>query len=303
MGMHLENLDLNLLVAIDALLRRRSVTAAAAELHITQSAMSSALKRARLHFEDELFYYDGQRMVPTSFGAELEARIPDLVALLRSLSRMRPANELATLNRHFTVIASDYVAAVYISALTKRLATVAPRVSLSIVPFTQEAIRQFQRGVLDFLIGPDFALTPQYNAEPLFRDRFKCVLWKDNPVLAKGFGSDDFFGSPMVVTNFFLENGKSHFERWLEDQAQEIRVAASLPSFLVLPHYVAGTTNIATVHERLVPHFRGFAELAFVDPPVEVPPIQENLVTAEKHVHDTDAKLLAAVMRTVGREI
>ncbi len=303
MAMHLENLDLNLLVAIDALLRRRSVTAAAEELHITQSAMSSALKRARLHFEDELFYYDGQRMVPTSFGAELEARVPDMVALLRSVSRMRPSNDLATLNRHFTIIASDYVAAVYISALTKRLATIAPHVSLSILPFTQEAVRQFQRGVLDFLIGPDFALTPQYTAEPLFQDRFKCVLWKDNPVLATGFEANDFFRSPMVVTNFFLENGKSHFERWLEEQAQDIRVAASLPSFLVLPHYVAGTANIATIHERLVPHFAGFPDLAFVDPPVDVPMIQEHLVTAEKHHHDSDAQLLARVMREVGRDI
>ena len=301
--MHLESLDLNLLVAIDALLRRRSVTAAAEELHITQSALSSALKRARRHFEDELFYYDGQRMVPTSFGAELEKRIPDMVANLRSLSRMRPTKDLASLNRHFTIIASDYVAAVFVSALTKRLAKIAPHVSLSIMPYTREAIRQFQRGVLDFLIGPDFALEPQYSAEPLFKDRFKCVLWRDNPVLRRGFTAEDLYRSPMVVTNFFLEDGKSHFERWLEQQAQEIRVAASLPSFLVLPHYVAGTTNIATIHERLVPHFAAFPELTFIDPPVDVPAIQEHLVTAEKHLHDTDAQLLAKVMRAVGDEI
>lgn len=301
--MHLENLDLNLLVALDALLRRRSVTAAADELHITQSAMSSALKRARRHFGDELFYYDGQTMTPTAFGATLEQRIPDMVARLRALSRMRPANDLAGLNRNFTVIASDYVAAVYISALSRRLAHVAPHVSLSIVPYTHEAIRQFQRGVLDFLIGPNFALAPGYTAEPLFSDQFICVLWKDNPVLAAGFTAEAFYRAPMVVTNFFLDDGKSHFERWLHEQSHTIRIAASLPSFLVLPHYIAGTANVATIHQRLVPHFAGFADLAFVNPPINVPPLQEYLVTTEKHAHDSDAQMLAAVMRQVGQQI
>jgi LysR family nod box-dependent transcriptional activator len=301
--MHLENLDLNLLVVIDALLRRRSVTAAADELHITQSAMSSALKRARRHFGDELFYYDGQSMTPTAFGATLEQRIPDMVARLRALSRMRPANDLAALQRHFTIVASDYVAAVYISALSRTLAHVAPQVSLTIVPYTHEAIRQFQRGVLDFLVGPNFALERSYTAEPLFADRFKCVLWANNPLLANGFTAEAFYQSPMVVTNFFLDDGKSHFERWLHEQGRSIRVAASLPSFLVLPHYIAGTANIATIHQRLVPNFAGFADLAFVDPPVDVPPLQEYLVTTEKHQHDSDAQMLAKVMRRVGQQI
>lgn len=299
--MHLEKLDLNLLVALDALLRRRSVTAAAQELHITQSAMSSALKRARQHFEDELFHYDGQTMVPTSFGRTLEQRIPDMVTQLRALSRMRSKSDLASLNRNFTIIASDYVAAVYISALTKRLGQVAPHVSLSVVPYATEALRQFQRGVLDFLVGPDFALEASYTARPLFTDRFKCVLCASNPLSRTGFTAEAFFAAPLVVTNFFLEDGKSHFERWLARQARDVRVVASLPSFVVLPHYIAGTPNIATIHERLVPHFAGVPGLAFVDPPIAVPQLQENMVTADKHFYDTDAQLLADVMLEVGR--
>ena len=64
--MHLEKLDLNLLVVIDALLRTESVTTAATELNLTQSAVSSALNRARAHFQDELFFYDGQKMISSS---------------------------------------------------------------------------------------------------------------------------------------------------------------------------------------------------------------------------------------------
>jgi len=301
--MHLENLDLNLLVAIDAILRRRSVTAAAEELHITQSAMSSALNRARQHFENDLFYYDGQAMVPTTFGRELELRIPDMVTQLRGLSRMRSTSDLSSLNRHFTIIASDYVSAVFVSKLTKHLSAIAPNISLSIMPYTREAIRQFQRGVIDFLIGPEFALEAQNSAELLFEDRFKCVLWSENPVVKNGFSADAFYKSPMVVTNFFLENGKSHFERWLQKQVEEVHVVATLPSFVVLPHFVAGTCNIATIHQRLIPHFEANPELTFQDPPVDIPPLKEHLVTAEKHKYDIDAQLLAEVMRNISKTI
>lgn len=301
--MHLEKFDLNLLVAIDAILRRRSVTTAAEDLLITQSALSSALKRARQHFEDELFYYDGHSMTPTAFGETLQERIPSIISELRSLTRLRATSDLRSVSRHFSIIASDYVSAVYISALTKHLAEVAPQVSLSVVPYTREAIRQFERGVLDFLIGPDFALKTDYTAEPLFDDSFECVMCAQNPVLKTGLSEEAFFTAPMVVTNFFLEDGKSHFERWLESHAPDLRVVASVPSFVVLPHFISGTKNIATIHKRLVPHFAAFSELSFVEPPVDIPPLREYLVTTERHKHDSDAQLLVDVMKEVRQKM
>ncbi len=301
--MRLENFDLNLLVAIDAMLRRRSVTAAADELHITQSAMSSALKRARSHFEDEIFYYDGQNMVPTSFGRELEHRIPDMIAQLRALSRMRSGKEIAGIRRCFRIVASDYVAAVYVSELSKHLAEIAPNISLSVAPFTDEAVAQFDRGVIDFMVGPEFALQTHYISEPLFRDEFQCVLWRENPRLQGGFSEEDFYNSPLVLTNFFLGNGKSHFERWLAEQGREIDVTADLPSFVVLPHYVAGTMNVATIHRRLAAQFSSIPDIVFVDPPVQIPSLQEFIVMSNNHHYDKEAQLMAEVMLQVGRRL
>jgi LysR family nod box-dependent transcriptional activator len=302
-AMHLDTLDLNLLVALEALMRLRSVTAAAQEMHITQSAMSSALRRARAHFGDEILYYDGRAMVPTAFGQRLGERIPEMIGQLRTLSRMRPTDSLEALRRQFTLIASDYVSAVFISALSRRLSQLAPNVTLSVVPFTQEAIARFQRGVIDFLIAPDFALMTDYEARPLFRDVFRCVLWRDNPALPHAFTPEAYFTAPQVITNFFLENGNSHFERWLYGLGHPVRVAAALPSFVLLPHYVSGTGNVATIHKRLEPHFAGMEELVFVDPPVTIPPLQEYLVTTAKHHHDLEAQMLEDVMIAVAQEM
>ena len=301
--MHLEKLDLNLLVAIEALLRRKSVTAAAEELLLTQSAVSGALKRARLHFEDDLFFYDGQSMVPTTFGQTLEKQIPEVITQLRGIARMRGTSDLHSLKRCFTFVASDYVSAVFISALSKHLVTVAPSVSLSVMPFTREAVRQFRRGVVDFLIGPNFSVLEGETAEPLFKDNFKCVLWSENEALKTGFTRDDFFRSPMVVTNFFLGNGKSHFERWLDEQTDDVTVAASLPIFVGLPAYIAGTQNLATIHERLIPHFQWSNDLVFIEPPSEIPPLEEFLVTGKKHAFDKEAQLLAEQMHIVAETL
>jgi LysR family nod box-dependent transcriptional activator len=301
--MHLENLDLNLLVAIETLMRRRSVTAAAEERHLTQSALSGALNRARLHFEDDLFFYDGQAMVPTAFGRELEQRIPDVVTQLRALARMRATSNLERLNRRFSIIASDYISSVFLSALSKHLVTVAPNVSLSVIPFNREALLQFKRGIVDFMIGPKFSVEENYAAKPLFEDGFKCVMWRENEALRSGFTAEAYFGAPMVLTNFFLENGKSHFERWLEAQNKNVKVAASLPSFVVLPDFISGTQNVATIHARLVPHFRLADDLVFVDPPVEIPVLKEFLVTNKKHTFDKDAQLLAGAMHDIAHRI
>lgn len=300
--MHLENLDLNLLVAIDALMRHRSVTDAAAEMCISQSALSSALKRARAHFGDEILFYNGQNMVPTAFGSQLEAEVRDVIVPLRMLSRRRAQADISQLDRRFTIIASDYVATVYVAELCKHLARVAPGVSISVVPFTEDSMEQFQRGAIDFLIAPTFALEDGFERQDLFHDTFACVLARDNP-LAERMTEEDFFNAPQVVTEFFLDDGRSHFERWLVERNRPVKVVASLPSFVVLPHYIAGTENVATIHNRLVPHFASIPDLVFVTPPVPIPPLTEHLVANRRNRHDTDATRLRDIMLEVGRAL
>ncbi|MEL6235190.1 MAG: LysR family transcriptional regulator [Pseudomonadota bacterium] len=300
--MHLDNFDLNLLVGIEALMRRKSVTAAAKELHITQSAMSSALKRARRHFADEILYYDGQHMVPTPFGRDLQLLVPEMIASLRALSRMRAEGAIERVERQFTIIASDYVAAVYIAALSRQLARVAPQVSLAVLPFTQESLRRFHAGRIDFLIAPKSA-TIEGEADLLFEDGFRCVLWRDNPVLSAGLTAEAYLSASHILTSFFLEEGKSHFERWLADIGPSVRIVAALPSFVMLPHYVSGTNRVATIHHRLEPHFAAHNDLVFVDTPLPVPPLQEYLVTNPIQRHDTEAMLLRGIMHEVAAKL
>ena len=303
MGMHLEKLDLNLLVAIDALLRTQSVTETAKELNLTQSAVSSALKRARAHFDDEILYYDGQKMCPSPFGLTIAGIVPDMVTSLRALSRMRAVAELSSIKRQFTVLASDYVSAVYLSVLSKELSAIAPGISLAVVPFSEEASDWFARGKIDFLIGPAFALQDSFQRTPLFEDGFQCVLCKDSLAAQKGLSLERFLEAPHIVTNFFVGNGKSHVENWFAEQGFDISIAATLPSFVVLPHYIAGTPNIATIHNRLLQQIGPRDDLVVVDPPFVVPTLTEFLIWQDHQQYDTEAVQMRDAMLAVGQRL
>src|SRR5215813_13766547 len=99
--MHFEQLDLNLLVALDALLRERSITAAGVRVHLTQSAMSGALSRLREFFGDELLVQVGRKMVPTPLGESLEQPVRAILLQVKSTINSLPQFDPATSNRHF----------------------------------------------------------------------------------------------------------------------------------------------------------------------------------------------------------
>ncbi len=113
--MRFKGLDLNLLLAFDALLERRSVTRAAEHMHLSQAAMSSALGRLREFFGDELLVVSGKRMYPTAFAQTLRPQVREFVRQLDLLVSTLPGFDPATSQRAFRLIASDTACASHLS--------------------------------------------------------------------------------------------------------------------------------------------------------------------------------------------
>ncbi len=99
--MHFEQLDLNLLVALDALLTERSITAAGVRVHLTQSAMSGALSRLREFFNDDLLTQVGRKMVPTPLGESLAEPVRQILLQVKAAINAKPGFDPATSRRHF----------------------------------------------------------------------------------------------------------------------------------------------------------------------------------------------------------
>src|SRR5215472_18123748 len=110
--MHFRQLDLNLLVALDALLMERNITEAGRRLHVTQSAMSGSLGRLREYFGDELLVQIGRKMVPTPLAETLAEPVREILLKVKATVDARPGFDPATSTRRFSLMMSDYVSTV-----------------------------------------------------------------------------------------------------------------------------------------------------------------------------------------------
>ena len=129
----LRSLDLNLLVALDALLRRRSVIAAADELAMSPSALSHALARLRAALDDELFVRIGNAMQPTAHAERLAGPVSAALALLSNGLAQAGRFDPATSDRCFTLAATDYTTFAMLPALVAQVQDLAPRLRFQIV--------------------------------------------------------------------------------------------------------------------------------------------------------------------------
>jgi DNA-binding transcriptional LysR family regulator len=274
------------LVALDALLETRSVSAAAKRMGVSQSAMSHTLARLRLRFADPLLVRSGRGLVPT---ARAEAMAPRLRAAVRELEGAVdavPVFDPATARRTFRLATTDLVELVLLPTLLSRLEHDAPGVDLWLSgPLDGEG--RLQRGDLDLslqlLRGTE--ADAGLRARALFRERFVCVMRRDHP-LAEG---------PLTLARFVSARHAlvapqgtpgGVVDRALEAQGLSRRTALTLASFLVVPHLVASSDLLVTLPERLARVFAGLLPLVVKEHPLDLSGFTVNLVWHERHDHD-----------------
>ena len=182
--LHLRSLDLNLILALDALLEERSVTRAAQRVGITQSAMSHALARLRAVTGDALLVRAASGMVSTARAEELGPPIRRALEGVAAALRPPQAFEPKTAARRIRIGTGDYGEIVLLPCVLKRLAKEAPRVDLRVVFQGDNAAGMLRSGDVDLLLSPLFAaeIGPGMYARKLFDERFVCVVRRGHPL-------------------------------------------------------------------------------------------------------------------------
>ena len=131
----MENIDLNLVTALDALLSESSVTGAARRLGLSTSAMSRTLTRLRAVTGDQLLVRAGRRLVPTPHATALRDRVHAVASDARAVLRPATADvDLATLTATFTIRAAASSMEMLSGPVVAALADVAPHVRIRFVP-------------------------------------------------------------------------------------------------------------------------------------------------------------------------
>lgn len=285
--MRFDNLDMNLIVALEAILRLRSVSAAADELNLTQPALSRALGRLRQHFNDQIVVPLGRQMVPTEFGENLHGLARQLLEEMRVFVDMRAQFDPSTAKREVTINASDYVIRVFLARAAQRLSTIAPGLRFRFVTIDAATDAMFEQAEVDFRIVPEMALMPDHPSGRLFTDEFVCVAWEENPHLGEGLDADTYLGLKHVTTAFGSRGRDSHFEKVLKDQKISIDSAMSMPNFVLLPECVIGTPYLATIHARFAALLPRSLPVRTFPLPISIPPVVEHLQWHNLRRHDS----------------
>jgi LysR family transcriptional regulator, nod-box dependent transcriptional activator len=285
-GVDLNQFDLNLLVALDALLTEKSVTRAGTRLHLSQSAMSGALGRLRRAFDDDLLIPIGRRMDLTPLGQELVQPVRDILVQIRNTMTTRAKFDAATSDRHFSIAVSDYVITILLQDLLQRLASTAPRITFDLQPVGPRAIEDLERGHLDFLIAPRGFESPLHPTEVLFDESYTCVAWKGNTRIGSTLSLEQYLALGHVIVCVSKVDGPNFDEQVLRRLGYSRRVEVTTPSFDLAPQLVVGTNRIATVATRLACAYARLLPLKLLPVPFDMPQMTE--MVQWHHAHELD---------------
>ena len=269
--MNVQDLDLNLLRAFDAVLQERSVTAAAGRLRLTQPAVSNALSRLRALFGDPLFIRTPAGMDATPFARELGEPVRQALALLESALSHGPGFDPATSTRAFRFYMSDLGQIEFLPPLIERVQRAAPGVRLEAVAMEVEDIGDsLAAGALDLAVGFLPGLGPPVRRKQLFRDPYVCLMRSDHPRIGKTLTRKNFTEASHALVSY--RGGHRVIEEALERAGLSRRIALRVPHFTVVPMVLERTDLILTLPARVARVFEQRGNFRSLPPPVPIPP-------------------------------
>ena len=180
--MNLKNVDLNLLVYLDVLLRERNVTRAAESLGISQPAMSNGLRRLRKLFSDPLLVRTSEGMSPTEQAEILQPKVREVVASIKKMVQPDRQFDAANADRVFRISVSDYSEATLLPHMLRRMRSEAPDVTLDILTPSDVSYQDLEQGSVDLVINRFDVLPQSFHQMPIWRDGFSCIFNHQNPI-------------------------------------------------------------------------------------------------------------------------
>ena len=265
--MKLSQVDLNLLVALDALLRERNVTLAGKQIGLSQPAMSAALARLRGIFNDRLFerVAGSYRLTPVA-----ESLAEPLQVALQAVQRTLDYNatfDPNTSKQHFRIAVSDHLLLVLCPQLIQRLQQLAPAVQLHTQPVTHEAGAQLAARKLDLSIQPANLLRDT-ESQVLFEDRWVCAVWRGNPHVKGHITAEQLYTMPHA--SFQVSRTPLAEQLLTPPLARAPNVHVTTSSFVSLPFMLRGTPLIALIQRSLGERVQSLAEIRLLELPVPV---------------------------------
>lgn len=297
--MRFNKLDLNLLVALDALLTERSITRASARINLSPSATSNALSRLRVYFDDELLVQIGRQMELTPRAIALQGDLRDILNRIQATLSSQPAFEPQSSHRTFRIFATEYAQSVLGSHVVARAAALEFGGLIEFSAATLDPHRDVNRDEADLLLVPEPYASGAHPSEWLLEDSFSCVVWSGGRWGRKAPTQQQYLEARHAVVR-----PVPSFENQSLDRHGIRRVVAVVtPSFSVLPSLVVGTDFLATVHTKLARQAASTLPLTVHPMPFDIAPLRLVMQWHQYHTRDPGTTWLRGLLADAAREL
>ena len=298
---HLPGLDLNLLPALEALLKRRNVSEAARDVGLSQPAMSRVLGRLRDVLGDPLLVRaaGGYALSPRAqaLHGQLATALDQVKAVFRD-----PGFDPARTERTVRIVGLDTHTILMAPALMARLAKEAPGIDVRFESYSPNIIERIETGQLDFVFAQATTpLPPGARSEFLVKDRLALVLRAGHPLAKRKWTIEDYGRVDHVGISIFGDAG-SELDAQLAPAGVKRRVALVTPHFMAALATVAGTDMATTVGRAFASRFAAPLGLILKEPPLPRPDLDMTIVWSGVQAADPVLAWMRKVIVEVAQE-
>jgi DNA-binding transcriptional LysR family regulator len=295
--------NLNLLIALHALLEEGNVTRAGDRLGMSQPAMSAALSRLRRHYGDELLIRVGREVELTPLARALRSQVEQTIPLLERSFMLDRGFESESSDRSFRITLSDYAMSVVHPPLRARLARDAPNVRLDYCPLPPDAhARETALLAFDCMVSPrGFGF--KGDSVDLFHDTFVCIADPANPWLDDGRLSLDAVAEMPHVRSIFGVTHVTPVDRHLAELGIDRRIEVTVRGWLAQPFVVAGSPMLGVIPRRLAERIAPALGVLVIEPPFGEIRLTEALWWHPTRLQDAGNRWLRAVIQQVAEEL
>ena len=230
-----------------AVLEEGSVTAAAARLELTQSAVSHGLKKLRQIAGDPLFVKSGRGIIATAHAKTLAPQARALIDEMRMFTS-GATFEPATADLSLTIAANDFQRDLLLPHFYRRVASQVKRFTLRIIPSQSPSPTMLRENRCDLLITP---LPPEGTdivQKRLLRDKYVCYY--DAKIRSAPVTRSDY-QTARHITVVYTDNERLDFDRRLAALGQQRNISVSVPNFSGVPAFLRGSELLASMPSLL----------------------------------------------------
>jgi DNA-binding transcriptional LysR family regulator len=280
-----QSVDWNLLAALDVLLAEGSVTGAAGRLHLSVPATSRTLGRIRQTFGDPILVRAGRGLVPTPRALAIQQRLHQLVEEAHALVESGRDADLGSLQRTFTIRATDFLISLLTAPLAAAMRASAPGVTLRFVPEGEEDLAPLRDGLIDLDLGDIAEFGPEVRTQPLYSERLVGLVAAGHRLASGRITLRRVAAADHIAVS---RRGRPHgvLDDILDRHGLSRKVVAVVPSFTAAAHIITGSGLTGLIPASYAAQVAARAGAHVYDIPADLPTVP---LSQAWHVrHDLD---------------